>query len=161
MEKVLMKAIGYTGVLELLQDKVRIRRLTGGVLTRIMFGGIPREKSIFLKDISIINFNTAKKSWAGGGTGFIQFVVKGAPTPGSMRLRDIEADENAVTFGPNAAHDFEVIKEAIERKIATLQSGGGVKVSELDELEKLAKLRDKGIITSEEFNAKKKQILGL
>jgi len=34
-------------------------------------------------------------------------------------------------------------------------------ISEADELKKFADLRDKGIITEEEFNAKKKQILGL
>ncbi len=34
-------------------------------------------------------------------------------------------------------------------------------VSSLDELEKLAALRDKGTITEEEFNAKKKPLLGL
>ena len=33
--------------------------------------------------------------------------------------------------------------------------------SYLDELEKLAQLRDQGIITNEEFDAKKKQLLGL
>jgi Short C-terminal domain len=33
--------------------------------------------------------------------------------------------------------------------------------SNLDELEKLASLRDKGTITEEEFNAKKEQLLGL
>jgi hypothetical protein len=33
--------------------------------------------------------------------------------------------------------------------------------SNLDELERLASLRDKGIITEEEFNAKKKQLLDL
>lgn len=33
--------------------------------------------------------------------------------------------------------------------------------SNLDELEKLANLRDKGIITQEEFEAKKKQLLDL
>ncbi|PNX46429.1 MAG: hypothetical protein BV457_04070 [Thermoplasmata archaeon M9B1D] len=31
----------------------------------------------------------------------------------------------------------------------------------MDELEKLARLRDKGIISEEEFEAKKKQLLGL
>jgi len=31
----------------------------------------------------------------------------------------------------------------------------------LDELEKLASLRDKGILTEDEFNAKKKEFLGL
>jgi hypothetical protein len=30
-----------------------------------------------------------------------------------------------------------------------------------DELEKLAKLRDEGVVTTEEFEAKKKQLLGL
>ena len=37
----------------------------------------------------------------------------------------------------------------------------GPQESNLDELEKLADLRDKGIITDEEFEAKKKQLLGL
>jgi uncharacterized protein YwgA len=31
----------------------------------------------------------------------------------------------------------------------------------MEQLEKLASLKDKGIITEEEFNAKKKQLLGL
>ena len=34
-------------------------------------------------------------------------------------------------------------------------------VKDYNELEKLAELKDKGIITEEEFQAKKKQILGL
>ena len=33
--------------------------------------------------------------------------------------------------------------------------------SYLDELEKLAQLRDEGVITDEEFEAKKKELLGL
>lgn len=33
--------------------------------------------------------------------------------------------------------------------------------TDLDELERLAKLRDQGVLTDEEFTAKKKQILGL
>ena len=37
----------------------------------------------------------------------------------------------------------------------------GANESYLDELEKLAGLRDKGIITTEEFEAKKRQLLGL
>jgi hypothetical protein len=39
-------------------------------------------------------------------------------------------------------------------------SSGG-ETSYLEELEKLADLRDKGIITTEEFEAKKRQLLGL
>lgn len=32
---------------------------------------------------------------------------------------------------------------------------------QIDQLEKLAKLKEKGVLTAEEFDAKKKQILGL
>jgi len=42
----------------------------------------------------------------------------------------------------------------------TTGSGGG-EDSYLEELEKLGELRDKGIITDEEFEAKKKELLGL
>jgi hypothetical protein len=38
---------------------------------------------------------------------------------------------------------------------------GAKATSNLDELEKLAGLKEKGIITEEEFNQKKKQLLGL
>lgn len=38
---------------------------------------------------------------------------------------------------------------------------GSVETDYMDELEKLAKLKDEGIITKEEFETKKKQILGI
>lgn len=46
----------------------------------------------------------------------------------------------------------------VEPASPTASAGGE---SYLDELEKLAGLRDRGIITDEEFEAKKKQLLGL
>ena len=52
------------------------------------------------------------------------------------------------------------MKLAIDEKIGSaspLTTG----TSNLDELEKLASLREKGIITDEEFDLKKKQLLGL
>lgn len=52
------------------------------------------------------------------------------------------------------------IKEAIEEKMRSNEKVE-IKTSDLDQLEKLAELKEKGIITEEEFNAKKKQILGL
>jgi hypothetical protein len=41
------------------------------------------------------------------------------------------------------------------------EGGGESELSYLDELEKLGKLRDEGIITDEEFEAKKQQLLNL
>ena len=42
-----------------------------------------------------------------------------------------------------------------------LEEAGAQDTDYLDELERLASLRDQGIISEEEFEAKKKQLLGL
>ena len=48
-----------------------------------------------------------------------------------------------------------------EKSATTTASQGTTDVSYLDELERLASFRDQGIITQEEFDAKKKDLLGL
>ena len=63
-------------------------------------------------------------------------------------------------FNTGQQSSFGKVKEAIEKKIA-LAEKSETKSSNLDELEKLAGLREKGIITEGEFNAKKRQILGI
>ena len=52
-------------------------------------------------------------------------------------------------------------KKQLEEAIYQAQGGESQEKQGIDSLEKLAELRDKKIITQEEFNAKKKQILGL
>ena len=42
-----------------------------------------------------------------------------------------------------------------------VEEGAASDAADLDELERLAKLRDQGVLTDEEFTASKKQILGL
>jgi hypothetical protein len=63
-------------------------------------------------------------------------------------------------FNQKQQPSFIKIKEAIEEKMVS-GNKPTAKSSGLDDLEKLAELKEKGIITEEEFNAKKKQILGL
>ena len=48
-----------------------------------------------------------------------------------------------------------------EKSATPTASQGTTDVSYLDELERLASFRDQGIITQEEFDAKKKDLLGL
>jgi hypothetical protein len=58
----------------------------------------------------------------------------------------------------------EKAKNLIEQKVNEIHSGKAAPAettSSLDELPKLAELKEKGIITEEEFQQKKKQILGL
>lgn len=54
--------------------------------------------------------------------------------------------------------NFERLKEAIEQRMA--RPAVGPAVSAADEIRKLAALRQQGILTQEEFDAKKKQLLG-
>ncbi len=51
-------------------------------------------------------------------------------------------------------------QEAVEGAPAQEGQGAG-EPSYMDELERLAKLKDEGVITEEDFEAKKKQLLGL
>ena len=61
--------------------------------------------------------------------------------------------------------DFDKIKAAIETKMAaartTVTRPRLSTMSYIEELEQLAVLRNKGVITEEEFAAKKRQILGI
>ena len=67
-------------------------------------------------------------------------------------------------FDKNQQEIFEEAKNIIENKISKIKdskTNNSSNYTNLDELEKLANLKEKGIITEEEFVAKKKQLLGL
>ena len=101
---------------------------------------------------------------AGLMQGYIQFGVSG----GMESRRGVQAanyDENTVTFTSTLANKIAAeIKEYVENKLISNSvptNTTASKVSEADELMKFKKLLDDGVITQEEFDAKKKQILGL
>jgi hypothetical protein len=58
-----------------------------------------------------------------------------------------------------AAQDQEQYEEQAPAEQAPAPAGGGADYTA--ELEKLAKLRDEGVISPEDFEAKKKQLLGI
>jgi predicted RNA-binding Zn-ribbon protein involved in translation (DUF1610 family) len=151
-EQVLMTAKGKNGQLELLENKIRIKREgTMSFLTH----GFKGEKEILIKQISSIQFKPTGNITAG----YIQFAFIGGQE-GKGAIWEAARDENTIMFNLDQQPDFEKIKKAIEDRIVSSQEGTP-KSSGLDDLEKLANLHEKGIITEEEFNAKKKQILGL
>ena len=145
-EKVLMEAKGEDGQLQLLEDRVRIIKVGITIGGRLV-------KDIFIKDISSIQFVKAGLMTVG----YIQFNFNGM-TQGSIWTGAY--DVRTVSFTRRQEPAFEKIKEAIEEKIRSNEKVE-TKTPDLDQLEKLAELKEKGIITEEEFNAKKKQILGL
>lgn len=72
-------------------------------------------------------------------------------------------DENAFVYGIASKHGIAVkIKERIEEihKAANRQCNNGP-VSSADEILKYKNLLDAGAITEEEYNAKKRQLLGI
>lgn len=82
----------------------------------------------------------------------IPLLSKGAATVKIYGLGDQKLEAPFVIL-----KDAKKAKELIDARIGkgTAQSSG------IDDLEKLAELKDKGIITQEEFEHKKKQLLGL
>jgi len=146
-----MEARGVYRDLELLNDMVRIKRRSAlGFLSR----GSKIEKDILISKIVSIRFKKAGIL----ADGYIQFIFeeKGPRDPES----DIADDENVVIFRSGQQKDFEAMREAIEQKMTGTRQGTK-EGSNFDELERLAALLDRKIITEDEFNKKKKQILGL
>ncbi|KAL9642979.1 hypothetical protein ABK040_010671 [Willaertia magna] len=70
----------------------------------------------------------------------------------------------AISYGNERSIGNEVVKVKSSPTTTTKSnsgSGGSSGYDALEEIEKLASLRDKGILTEEEFQAKKKKLLGL
>ncbi len=89
-----------------------------------------------------------------------------------MSKKDAQRVEEHTGTNPEEMTDQELEKAMAELNIEkqyrddsdqeVAQEGAGTEEpSYIDELERLAKLRDQGILTDDEFAAKKKQLLGL
>ena len=89
--------------------------------------------------------------------GFIRFTVDGSPG-----LHNVMRDENAVTYRRRHAQGFNVIRAAVEQYISAHHAGAPSGAGEPDipeQIKKLDELRDQKLITDEEFEAKKAQLL--
>jgi hypothetical protein len=110
--------------------------------------------------------------------GFVVLAASGAYAAVKLSQKDAERIEEHTGYPPDQLEDQD-LQDAMqelnidsqpltEEEKAGLEGAspgaGGAPAGEssyLDELEKLGDLRDKGIITEDEFEAKKKQLLGL
>ena len=152
----------HTGsTLEVYDTYLIINHMQVGTLTKnILRGGALGGKRINFADLTSIQFREP----AGMTVGFIQFAY-----PGSVEskggLVDMLHDENSIPIQPSMVAKAREIIEFIEAKRTELRAGSQVGVvqqlSAADELKKFKELLDMGIITQDEFDAKKKQLLGL
>lgn len=124
-------------------------------LINLMTVGSKGEKSIPVKSITAIQIKEPRIT-----TGFIQFAYSGA-SESKGGITDAISDENTITF-----RSKKELQQAIELKalIESLQHEDNqptASPSGADEILKYKQLLDDGIITEEEFEAKKKQLLGI
>ncbi len=140
---------GYNGTLILGDNTVLIKRGLRGVL---LGGGMLRgDKTIPYTSIVAVQLKKA-----GLTAGYLQLTLKGG-SEAKAGLFQSTMDENSVNFYSNRNKDFEEARRLIEEKISKVDGVSG----NINDLEKLADLKNKGIITEKEFELKKKQLLGI
>ena len=149
-----LEAIGTAGQMKLTDDYVIIsRKGVLGFLTQ----GLKGDKEISIDQISSVQFKEA-----GFANGYLQIGFVGG-TESKAGIVDAVNDENTVMFNKRQQPDFEKMRDAIRSSIKAIKQANGkaAPISAADEIRKLASLRDDGLITNEEFEAKKAQILGI
>ena len=147
MSDVIAKFNGSNGHALLYTDKVVIKhnRLIGGAA----------EKTIFLSQLTGVTIKKATFT-----SGMIHFATGGSEM---KKVNKSIKDENALITPPFSDKKALQFKVQVEEQIGKLLSGK-VAVSQssnADEIAKFNELLQKGIITQEEFDSKKKQLLGL
>ena len=148
-----MEAKGYNGQVRIDGDWLIIERKGLGRL-----GHSKGDKRIALGQITAAQMRPAGRL----ANGFIYF-----STPGRDELRGglsaARTDDNAVIFTRNHQAEFDAIRERLERYVAEA-SAAAVPAAPLDpaeQIRKFAELRDEGVLSEEEFQAKKSDLLGL
>jgi hypothetical protein len=112
-------------------------------------------KVIFLKFISAIHLKHPGRLLSGS----LQIEFMGGIEEIEYNNAICHASDNTIDFRKEQEPDFIKFKEMLEERMAALADQPTV--SPLSELEKLAELKDKGVVTEEEFQAKKRQLLGI
>jgi hypothetical protein len=141
---------GVGGSLELLEDRLIIRRT---MLLGTLVHGFKGEKSIPYSAITAVQYKRA-----GVMNGYIQFTLGGG-NESKKGLWDAAKDENTLMFADNEA--FEKARSYVEARMGVRAAPvGNASGSAADDLEKLAALRDRGILSDEEFAEQKAKVLG-
>ena len=157
--------IGNSKTMEVYEDHCVImgRKGVAGVMTGNVFNG---SKEFYYVDLTSVQYKKASV-WSNG---FIQFEYPGSHSGGGNRTSEnsFVIVKALTTSGIN--HDYlKRCEEAylyIKERIAFYKKQKNTplvvaEVSSADELKKFKELLDQGIITQEEFDAKKKQLLDL
>jgi Short C-terminal domain len=122
-------------------------------IKNFMLQGSKGEKSVSIKNISAIQLKEP-----GLTTGYLQIAYSGS-SENKGGIFDAVKDENTILFSKKELKQAKELKQLIEQLQSEMNISNESKLSEADELKKFKELLDEGIITEEEFQTKKKQIL--
>lgn len=147
---------GVNGQISVYENRVEIsRKGFRAVLTQ----GLAGSKTIPMDSIMSVQFKESN-FWA---PGFIQFgILGGREARGGFNTAVY--DENSVVFKSDNNDLAKQIKEYIDSVIMNRHNSNGTVIqqtSSAEELKKFKELLDSGVISQEEFDTKKKQLLGL
>lgn len=152
MAELIKMAKGISGQIEVYDGKIRIVRKG---FTAFMLHGLKGDKDILASSISSIQFKPAGMMT----NGYIQFAFMGG-AEAKRGLFQATQDENTVMFNKGQQPAFEEVRQLVEGMVNPVQARTS-SVDASDQIEKLAALRDKGLITDEEFTASKRKALGI
>ena len=155
LEGIICSARGRNGQVFLFEDRVLITR--EGFMSFLSYG-FRGDKEILIREITSIG-------WREPGnftTGYIHFGYRGGQMPVRTSVfadDSIVNNEDAVLFTDEHQPDFENLRKLLEERRADLSRPQVITASgpsQMDELKKLAELKEMGIVTEEEFEQKKK-----
>jgi hypothetical protein len=116
---------------------------------KALYHGFIGEKRIPYSSITAVQFKEAG-SWLAG---FIQFSIKG----GIEWRGQVNQDENALQFDKAQNEDFRALRDFVQEQMSRVSAPSPGQVA--DELAKLARLKDQGILTEQEFLDQKARLL--
>lgn len=152
--EIIIEFYGSNGQIDLYNDKLIIKR--AGFIAVLSHGFTKGDKTIYLNQITGIQFKEA-----GLLVGYIQFTLPGG-IESRRGIMDAAKDENTVTFEAFRNDDARKLKERIEELVQKMRrsTSQAVHISSADEIRKFKQLHDEGIISKDEFEKKKKELLG-
>lgn len=156
MSNLLCEAKGVNGQLYVYGDKIVISRK--GFLGTLGHG-FAGNKEILISQISSVQYKNA-----GAVNGFIQFAFLGG-TEAKGGVFNAAQDENAIVFNIWQRGSFETAKKIIDERLNmahSVHSQTSTTIQSNDiptQIKKLAELKEAGILSEEEFNSKKAELL--